>query len=118
MPPKECPTSTYGPGMGPALSAACRSSTTSERICGRGPGSLKPLPARSKAQTRVFCAITGWVLYQTTDQLNKPAIRMTVGPPAPVQCRLIRRPPINARDFDPSTHQLGSEVKVRTGAHF
>src|SRR6201996_1066930 len=80
---------TYGPGMDPLLSTACRSSTTSETICGRGAGSLKPNAARSKAQTRVFCAITGWVLYQTNDQLNIPAIRMTVGLPDPAHCMLI-----------------------------
>lgn len=45
-------------------------------------------PALSKAQTRVFCAITDYQI----DQLESPAIRTTAGLLVPVQRRFIRRP--------------------------
>ncbi len=61
-------------------------------VWGGGAGELRPKPARSQAQIRVFSATLGWTLYHWSLQSPEPAVRITTGLPRPMHIMWIVRP--------------------------
>src|SRR3954453_4492690 len=92
-PPKECPTSTYGPGTWARVSRVWRSVAICAPSGGLAAGSLQPRPARSYTQTLLSRATAGAINPSDAAEPPPPGSRTTVGPREPVHSRLRRYGP-------------------------
>lgn len=90
--PSEWPTRMTGPGACAAVSAAARSSATAAASRGNGPGSLKPWPARSMAQTRCLDRNPAITRRQARESAAQPESSTTAGCPRPSHQKLRVRP--------------------------
>ena len=92
-PPKEWPTTTYGPGS-PIVCQQCREgrSPAVVKVAVAVAGSLVPVPGRSYEHTRARAAMAGSTLTQPVVSPPKPAISSTVVSPWPTQRTCTRSP--------------------------